>query len=244
MMIARLAIETILMTSLKWSRETVTATEVRQSTRPRKEYIMTKLPNKEELVALIMANTDEFKKTHLMLKPVTEVRDIAAKYTTADEAPAEVVSAEIAHADDKPAPDTAEPIESPAPSVTRDEEEPTAKPQDETVPVETPKADKKSAKTEKTEKKAELSDKHKILIETVPLLPTFKNTKSVVTAKDLLAMVNDNHQIPPRKSGPIMTVLKRKGYFKLVGKNSGQKIVTVQLLTPAIEFLGLAKKAK
>jgi hypothetical protein len=127
MMIDWYSIETILMMSLKWSRETVKATEVRQSTRPRKDNIMTKLPNKEELVALIMANTDEFKKTHLMLKPVTEVRDIAAKYTTTDEESAEAVSAEIAHADDEPAPDTAEPIQEPVTSVTRDEDKPTVK---------------------------------------------------------------------------------------------------------------------
>jgi hypothetical protein len=60
--------------------------------------------------------------------------------------------------------------------------------------------------------------------------------------KDLLAKVDELHNISPRKTGSVMTALKRKGYFKLVGKNSGQKIVTVQLLPPAIEFLGLNKK--
>jgi hypothetical protein len=36
-----------------------------------------------------------------------------------------------------------------------------------------------------------------------------------------------------------MLALKRKGYIKIVGKKSGQKFTTVQLLPLGIEFLGL-----
>ena len=150
-----------------------------------------KIPNKETLVALIMANTDEFKKTHLMLKPVTEVREIAAQYLPAEEP--------IEEAPEEPAP---------------------AKPP----------------------KVKELNDTQKLLIEAMPLLPDFKDTDSIVKGKDLLAKVNELHDIPPKKTGAVMVSLKNRGYFKLVGKKSGQKIVTVQLLPLAIEFLGLNKK--
>jgi hypothetical protein len=163
--------------------------------------IIMKPLNKEQLVALIMENTTEYKKTHLMLKPVTEVREIAAPYLANEGTPAE----------QEPTPETAEPAPTPE-------------------------------KLPETPKPKELGETHKILIETLPLLPDFKDTASIVKSKDLLSKVSELHNIPPRKTGPIMTALKRKGYFKLVGKNSGQKIVTVQLLPPAIEFLGLAQK--
>ena len=46
---------------------------------------MKKSLNKEALVALIMANTDEYKKTHLMEKKAAEVREIAAPYLPAED---------------------------------------------------------------------------------------------------------------------------------------------------------------
>jgi len=176
--------------------------------------------NKEQLIALIMANTDEYKKSHLACKKIAEVREIAEPYLPKVETTEDDIN-NVADSE----PETPDVV-----IVTEDNEDKVSEIQ----------ADTSEAGEAKKEKGVELNTTQKILLETLPQLADFKNAESIVTGKALLDKVMELHGISPKKSGPVIVSLKRKEYIKLVGKKSGQKHITVQLLPRGIEYLGFS----
>jgi len=168
---------------------------------------MTKL----ELVTAILGRTAKHKKTHLMEMAKAELEAMYAKVAPKDAC----------------APDSA--AEAPAPVVDHDESEIAPGPQNE-APAGTPATATKS-------KEPKISDTEKLMLATIPQVSSFEGVDSIITGKDFLAKVTELHKVPPATSRSLMVALKKKGYYQIIGKKSGQKHTTIKLLEKGIQYL-------
>jgi len=75
------------------------------------------------------------------------------------------------------------------------------------------------------------------MLATIPKLPDFKGVDSIITGKDFLAKVAELHDVAPGTSRALMVALKKKGYYQIFGKKSGQKKTTIKLLDKGIQYL-------
>jgi hypothetical protein len=152
--------------------------------------------------------------------------------------------AEIATQQPSAADDTSPAAEATQATVPQDE---AAAPEDivtpddgETVPQAAQEAAAKaSAKAHKGKKAKEskINETEKAMLATLPIMDGFKGTDSAVTGKDWLAKVEAKHNIPKSSTRALIVSLKKKEYISVKGRNSGQKVTTVQLAERGIKYL-------
>ena len=102
------------------------------------------------------------------------------------------------------------------------------------VPEPATKPKKKSAK------QGGLTDTEKLMLETIPKLEGFTDASSIITGKAFLAAVKTMHNVETTTSRSLMVSLRKKNYFRIIGKKSGQKHTTIQLLDKGAQYLGLS----
>jgi len=82
-----------------------------------------------------------------------------------------------------------------------------------------------------------VNEKEQLMLATIPKLPDFEGTMSVMDGKGFLAKVEEIHGIPQSTSRALMVSLMKKQYYEIIGKKSGQKKTTIKLQPKGIKYL-------
>jgi hypothetical protein len=237
MMIEWFSIET----AKRRSRETVKIFYYRKESKAMNIIDMNTM-TKEELTELVMKKTHTYKKTNLMKMLKADLIEVAKLHLIE-------ATPEASHLAESE-------TEQPEVITTPSEEQTTDEVPEEFKAVEVKEiaeTEKKSAKpTEKKTSKKSVSDKpeekpikerlndtEKLMLQTIPQLPEFKNSTDSVLSKDLLAKMEELHKIPISTTRALLVSLKKKEYLTLRGKRTGLKQTTIWLGVNGLRFLGL-----
>ncbi len=84
---------------------------------------------------------------------------------------------------------------------------------------------------------APINEAERKMLETIPKTSEFQDCSSVLTSKALLSKVQELHGIPASTSRALMVSLRKKGFYDIKGKKSGEKVAKIHLLERGINFL-------
>lgn len=222
---------------------------------------------KAELATLIMANTGQYKKTHLAKMHLADLETLAAPYmeaTPASEDTASMGVETLAHAATPIGAETL-PQAPAAPHIA----DAVAEVYDENAKmVRGPRLDKEEFRKVVIEKAVAqllpgaapatvrkvtlatmeellqnktafcpINDTERLMLETIPLLDDFESIESVIDGKGFLAKVKEVHGIENSTTRALMVSLCRKGFYRIIGVKSGQKKTTIVLQERGIRYL-------
>ena len=82
-----------------------------------------------------------------------------------------------------------------------------------------------------------INDTERIMLETIPVLEDFSGVDSIMDGKSFLAKVKELHGVENATTRALMVSLCRKGFYRIIGIQSGQKHTTIQLQERGIRYL-------
>lgn len=214
---------------------------------------------KPELVTLIMENTTEYKKTHLMEMHKADLERIAAAFAPAEasaalsetEAPTHVATPDSGTTLTQATQEAVEAVYDEYQKMVKgsrmDKEEFRATAIEAAIArldnganPEIIRETVVSAIKELLEDKVAfcpINDNEKLMLATIPRLPDFTGLDSVLDGKGFLEKVQDLHGVSVATSRALMVSLMRKRFYQIIGKKSGQKKTTIKLQSRGIRYL-------
>ena len=85
--------------------------------------------------------------------------------------------------------------------------------------------------------KGDISENEKIFLSMIPLHPDFKGVDSVLGARAVIKQAQEAHGLSVITGRAVFASLKNKGYYTAKGKESGQRLTTLQLTELGIQYL-------
>lgn len=82
-----------------------------------------------------------------------------------------------------------------------------------------------------------INHKERRMLATIPLLDDFTGIDSIMNGKEFLIKVRSIHNMEPSTTRALMVALCRKGFYSIKGVKSGQNHTTIQLRERGIRYL-------